>query len=503
MSRVKSLINNSLFSILQQIVVMSVGMILPQFMLRYYGSETNGLITSITQIIAYFALIEAGIAGAAVYSLYKPLAENSWSEVSGVVSAAKKTYFKLGWVFIGLTGVFAFIYPLYVITENLSKIEVGILVLVLGTAGALEFFTLAKYRVLLTASQRSFVISIATMIGTLTNAIIIITFSLFQVNIVLVKAIAVISLLLRSLILSIYTRRKFTKVNYKSKPNMQALSKRWDAGYVQILFSVQSGAPIIIATIFTSLEMVSVFSIYNMVFAALLSLMSVLVTGSYASIGDLIVRNKPEQLKKVYSELQTAFYCVIAVVYAITLVMINSFVKVYVSNLGDAYIYDRALLGILFVLSSLFQNLQTPQGILSTAAGMYKEVKVQSTIHSLIIIIGGCIGVYFFELEGILIVTLIANIYRFVYYTFFVPKYITKDNYRFTFWQLIKVLVIIGVIYYINILVDFEPINFIQWTIMASITGMGAIILTLLIAIFFERSNLKSILQRLKSTLLK
>ena len=48
--------------------------IIPCIMLKYYGSEINGLVSSINQFIVYFNLVEAGLSGAAIYVLYKPLA---------------------------------------------------------------------------------------------------------------------------------------------------------------------------------------------------------------------------------------------------------------------------------------------------------------------------------------------------------------------------------------------------------------------------------------------
>ena len=58
-------------------------------MLKYYGSEINGLVSSINQFIVYFNLVEAGLSGAAIYALYKPLAENNHKAINSIVSAAR------------------------------------------------------------------------------------------------------------------------------------------------------------------------------------------------------------------------------------------------------------------------------------------------------------------------------------------------------------------------------------------------------------------------------
>lgn len=98
LSRTKKFVINSSTNAVLQIIMMVAGLITPRLILRYYGSEINGVISSITQFIAYFNLVEAGISGAAVYALYRPLAENDYTAINGILSAAKKFYLQAGWV---------------------------------------------------------------------------------------------------------------------------------------------------------------------------------------------------------------------------------------------------------------------------------------------------------------------------------------------------------------------------------------------------------------------
>lgn len=482
---------------LQQVVVMLVGIILPRFMLKYYGSNINGLITSITQVISYFILIEAGISSSVVYNLYKPLAERNWDKVSGIVSATKSTYKRLGYIFLGLSIPFAFLYPFISTIKELSKLEVVILVMIIGVSGAMEFFTLAKYRVIITASQNSYIISLATAISTIVNAAIIISLSIFRINIVLIKFIAISAILIRCVILDTYAKITFKQVNYDAPPDYSALNKRWDACFMQILFSVQSGAPIIIATIFLTYEQVSVYSIFNMIFAGLMGVFNIFVNGAFTSIGDLMARKMKDRLRKVYAELQTAYYSVVAIVYAITVVTINDFVRLYVSGVVNAMAYDRPTVGIIFTLVGLAQMMQTPQGLMTTAAGMFKEVKKQSIIHALIIVIGGSIAGAMWGLEGILVVALLANIYRFIYYAFFVSEYIIKNTSIYPFFQLMKVLVVFFINVAINYAIKFTPATFNEWIAKAVAFGIFDLIIVIFIVFFFERDNSKNIARRL------
>ncbi len=265
MSRTKRFAYNSLTAALLQSSTVLAGFIVPRIILVFYGSEINGLVTSITQFLAYFNLVEAGLAGAAVYSLYKPLADEDHKSINAVLSATNRFYILSGYIFVTPTIGFALIYPAFVKTTLLSPFSIGILVLILGISGALEFFTMAKYRALLTADQKLYVISLASIIAIVLNTVIIAVLAYSGASIVILRLVALFSVFARSFILYIYIRLNYTYIDYKETPNNEALNKRWDALYLQILGAVHTGAPVIIATIFTSLQVVSVYSIFNMV----------------------------------------------------------------------------------------------------------------------------------------------------------------------------------------------------------------------------------------------
>ena len=159
----KKFMLNSVTPALLQVVTMIAGFITPRFMLTAYGSEINGLISSILQFISYFNLVEAGLSSAAVYSLYKPIAEKDYNRINRIVVAAKHFYVKSGFIFVGLVVILAICYPFITDSTVLDQTSIFVLVLVLGVNGSLEFFTLAKYRALLTADQRTYVISLASI----------------------------------------------------------------------------------------------------------------------------------------------------------------------------------------------------------------------------------------------------------------------------------------------------------------------------------------------------
>ena len=166
MNRTQKFALNSLTSMISQIVVMAAGMITPRLMIATYGSEMNGLVSSLNQFISYITLVEAGIGGAAIYSLYKPLAEEDHARISSIVVAAKKSYRQAGYIFSAGIFILAVVYGLLSNAESVTFGTIFTLAIILGINGCFDFFFVAGDRVLLTADQRNYVISFATIINT-------------------------------------------------------------------------------------------------------------------------------------------------------------------------------------------------------------------------------------------------------------------------------------------------------------------------------------------------
>jgi len=447
--------------------------------------------------MTYFSLVEAGIAGAAVYSLYKPIADKNYNEISSIVTASKKFYMQSGYIFTGLVFVMALIYPLFVSATGLTGSLIAILIVVLGARGFLEFFTLAKYRVILTADQKTYVISNTSTIYILLQMIIIVVLAMFRCNIVLVYAIAISALFARSIILMVYVKKKYPYIDYKAKPNTKALDKRWDALFLQILQTAQTGAPVIIATVFTTLKDVSVYSIFNMVLTGITGVLGIFTTALTASFGDVIARGEKENLKLIYKDFEYSYSMLISVIYAVSFVMIMPFINLYTNNITDAN-YNQPIIGFLFVLNGLLYSLKTPQGTLVISAGLYKETRWRVLTQALIIIIFGIILAPSLGIIGILISLCLSNLYRDIDLLLFIPRNVTKTKVTDTLknWLMIVISILITILP--MFFVKFNVTNIISWVIKAIIYTIYGSIVIILIGIICNKNQFKSVINRIK-----
>ena len=60
-SNAKKGVENILSGVCSQLVTLALGVIIPRLVLVNLGSEANGLLNSLNQVLAYVALLEAGV----------------------------------------------------------------------------------------------------------------------------------------------------------------------------------------------------------------------------------------------------------------------------------------------------------------------------------------------------------------------------------------------------------------------------------------------------------
>ena len=88
----KKLILNTMASFTNELVTIIMGFVLPRLILVYYGSDVNGLVTSITQFLSFVSLCEMGIGPVIKANLYRPLADNDvYSTSCGFIRCIPKS----------------------------------------------------------------------------------------------------------------------------------------------------------------------------------------------------------------------------------------------------------------------------------------------------------------------------------------------------------------------------------------------------------------------------
>lgn len=490
-------IKNIMSNIFYQLTMIISGLVVPILIIKQYGSEINGLNASISQVISYLHLVEAGIGMASVHALYKPLAHKEYTQINSILSATRQLYNKAGVLFLILILVLCMIFPL-LINENIDNTIIIGLILVLGFGGVIEYFLHGKYRVLLLADQKGYIIFYLQSIAVVVSTAIKIYLIYESYNIVFVQAIATLIFILRVLVLKMYIEKKYQNLNYNSIPDISKLSKKNSVFIHQIAFLVLNSTDIIIITIFLNLNLVSVYSVYNIVFAAIGGLIiSLSSTSLSAAFGYLIALKDEKRLVKGYVFYEFFYFIILFGIYTIALVMMLPFIKLYTEGVTDVdYIDER--LPILFVLVGILNHIRNPMVAVINAAGHFKETQNKALVEVLINLGLSISLVNIYGLYGVLIGTIVAFIYRTLDTIIHVHKNILHKSPSQTFKRLLlnAIVSLIAVYLSINLIVT-EGYGWGEWVINSTLVSILTFLLLLFTNAIFEPKQVKELYLRI------
>lgn len=396
---------------LLQIINLLVGLFLPRLYLAVYGSEINGVISTVNSFTSYFTYLEAGLGLTLIHSLFKPLAENNTRELNGILSYSKKRYRNISLIYFVLVVAFSLIFPLTKATQDIGKLEFSLLVFVIGIYGSLDFFTMSKYRVLLTADRKEYVISNAMMLAQAFRFIFSWILLQFQMSVVLIKLVPIFTLLIRSLILKIYIQKHYKNVDYNAKEqiNVSETKSHWDALLLQISISTSMALPTILISQVIDYKEANVYAVYSLVISAMISITSSLSSGVAPMFGKSIAEGK--NIQNTYQVFDFAVACIIAIIFSITAVMLLPFVRLYTSVVDDIN-YIHPVYAILMSIWGALYAYRIPVTAVVNAAGIYRENRIHNIVNLLIQVILGALATVFFGIPGLIIVMILSSLHR-------------------------------------------------------------------------------------------
>lgn len=407
-----------------QIITIALGIVIPRLFIVNLGSAANGLLSSVGQVLSYLTLLEAGLGGASIQALYKPLANRDTKSINAILSATSEYYKRTGKIYAVCVVIISAIYPLFVKDFSYAT-TFGVMALA-GIPGVINYYYQGKFRVLLTAEGKSYIISsISTLISVITSVSKIVLL-LLGFNLIHLQLAYCVIALLQVVIYHFYFKKSYQWVNYNASPDYGSISKKNSVLIHQISNLVLMNTDVIILTIFTDLRVVSVYTIYNMVFDMInTSVQNVGNSVSYI-FGESFNTDKGK-FRSIFSVYETYFFSFSFALYTIAFLLIKPFLLLYTSGVSDISYIDPYL-PVLFVVMKLLACSRTPSLNIINVVGMFKETQKSAIIEAVINLTVSIVAVYNFGIYGVVVGTIVALLYRAVYLVVFANKRILSNN---------------------------------------------------------------------------
>lgn len=445
-----------------QCIILVLGIIVPRILLTNYGSDTNGLLSTITQIFTYMTLLEAGVGQAARNMLYKPIVEKDKDGFSYVVSIAQRYFRKLSVVYaIGV--IFLSACAPFVLKSNIDKMTICLVVLFQGLAGVVNFYFVETQIIILTADGHGYINNIINIINQISSYLIKIVVALLGLNIIVLQFTYFVITICKGIFYKKYFKDNYSWINYDRAPSHAKLKDRNSYIVAELAWTLFSSTDMIVLSTFLSTQMSSVYSIYNMVFTSI----NLLINAVYSSLIYILGKTYHEGLDKyvkVHDAFMSIFVGAITILMSVSYFLIIPFVKLYTSGVSDVeYIYP--LLPVMFCLVQLISWSRYVTGNLTAIAGYAKQTGRISLVEAGINVVLSVVLVRRFGIVGVLFATVAALPVKVIYCTYLSDIKILKRSPVKTLKILIPNYLIFGVCVVVNKIITLNIYNFLDFII--------------------------------------
>ena len=496
MNRKKALSYNMIATMASELVTLITGLIMPRIILLYFGSSTNGLVSSISQFLGFSVILRAGLGGAVRVALYKPLAEKNIDNISSVMTATNNYMKKIAAITGALVVAFAFLYPLLVSNEY-DYLYACVLALVVGFGTIADSFWGIKCKILLQADQKYYITIIAATISHIAVTVVSIAVIIAGCSITQMKIVSVFVALVNPLLLNLYVKKNYN-INWKAKPDNSAIKQRWDSFFHQLAVIVNQNVDLVLLTAMVSLKEVSVYTIHYLVVSNIGKIVNSCTTGINSTFGDLAARNEKQKLYSSFAFLEWLVFSIGTILYATTAVMLSPFINLYTASVSDVN-YVRPVFGVVMVLAVFVNTIKTPYQLLCAGLGRFKETRNGAAMEVLINIVLSILFVKLLGIVGVLLGTFASAIFKMIYDA----RYATKYIFKIKSVHFIKHFLILGGTFALCIFVGkivsvFECITYFEWVANATFVTIASCGIVFLVSALFYRRETLMLLNNIK-----
>jgi hypothetical protein len=479
--------------ILQLLLVMS-GLILPRYIIFTYGSEVNGLVSSIKQFLLYFNAVSSGIGVASMAALYAPLDHGNIEKINAIASASRIFFTKIGYIISSLILIFLVIYPIF-ITSSISRSVTVFLILVLNAEFIIEYFLLSKYRIFLNVAQKAYVILNTHALGVVIYTLVAVFLIRMHLNILIVLSASTVCYALRSLLIINYTKKHYPYLNFYTEPDFKAIPNRREAFLYKISDVIIQYTPFVVIVVILGLKKVSVYSVYNLIFVSLSMLSLVFSTGITSLFGNVIAKKNQETLRTSFRTYELVYDIMIFFCYTSALKLIIPFISIYTQGIADVE-YVVPAIGYLFIFRSIFRDIRMPFVVLVDASGNFKINSVLNMVEAGVTILLSIVLCLFYGIPGILLGALITGSLRTLGYILYVYTQILQTRMIKSFIRLF--LNFIFMIIIVLIPFSFETDSVLSWITLAIKVSSVTFIVIVIGNCIIDPSVTKDLITRIK-----
>lgn len=490
MSRSRLFLKNTSWELGYYAIVVVLGFFAPRYIILTYGSDVNGLSSTITQILNVILLLQAGATTAAVYSLFKPIAENDIESISEKVTASNRYFKKLSCIFLAIMLCMAIV-TAFSLNSEIPSQNIFIAFVAMGLKSFIDLYSTSKYRIVFSAYQEKYYISIATLIEQIVYYILVFATIFLQLNYLFLFFWLFIGCIAKVIMLrKIYADKHGDITTMKQSPSATIKGKNYSLAN-EISHSLITTSVAILISFLYGLKEASVFSIYTLIFSAIYLVSTALNSSFSPSFANLWAKGDEKRASEVFRIFQYLYVMMNTLFMMLTLFLIIPFVKIYTGGVDDVD-YTNYTLAIIYCIQGLLSAYRIPYNLIVSSCGYFKETWIQPVI-TLVVSVILSLGLGRYDYSYILIGPTLFYFVNFMYQHYRLKKLCPILISKRVLLYLTASCIGLGMSYCIKMIVS-EPteiIGFVGYTVVTIVTF--TILLLCISRLFFRDELIMSI----------
>ncbi len=482
-------------SLAAQLAITVSGFILPNFFIRYYGSEVNGLISSITQFLAIVSLCDLGVGAVVQAALYKPIADKDDLEISRIYKSSVNFFNKVAIILLIYMVALMVIFP-NIIDNSFSPLYTGILIFSVTISMLAQYFFAITDKLMLNAAQLSFIQRIVSIISTVLNIIFSVFLMMAGASIQAVKLASSAVFLLQPVVFKFAVHRNFN-IDKSVALDGEPIKQKWNGLAQHIATVVLENTPTLLLTVFSTLTNVSVYAVYHLVTNGLKLVFTTVTDNMKSLLGDMYARKEMKLLDMTFSEFEWLIHTLVSFAYSLAAVLIVPFVRVYTAGVTDAD-YIVPSFGYLLCLAFAIYVVRLPYTQMVSAVGHFKQTQISAIIEVILNLVISSITIINFGLIGVALGMAVAMIYRTVYFVWYLSKNVLYRKMTIFWRQILIDILYVTIVFISTQWIEMGAVTYLDWFIMAVKVGIIALVEAIIINLIFEKDNLKNIVKILR-----
>jgi len=427
--RVLNTLRNGIIGLLSQLVILITGFILRAIFIKVLGQEILGLNGLFLDILSILSVTELGIGSAITYSLYKPIFEEDFNTITGLMQLYRKSYRLIGSIIFGVSILILPFIQIFIKDFTLDINYIRFIFVLFAANTTLSYF-LGYSRIILFAKQRNYVVLgidfILKITLTLAQAFVLIYTKNFVLYLIMnIGFTFTTNLIIRHVVRKDYPYLKNKSVDLDTKIKADIFKNIKFLSISAIISVGVLGTDRIIISSLIGITTLGIYSNYALIIQQVQLLFISLLNGVVASVGNLIAEGNKEKIKEIYKVYHFAYYLIAS----FTSIALYALLTPFITDIWLNADYKIAsILVIVIVFNSYLHFMRQPVWQIQATAGIFRHYIPFSIIEFVLNLVISIYGALEWGIIGVFIGTTIAYLVSWIGQAWILNNYVIHDS---------------------------------------------------------------------------